>query len=523
MNKENGYGKSDLVSTGGHEDSSFARQIAMSGPGLMAVVDGRDTRFLFANSIFIRHIGYSLERLEQMKFTDLLAPAYQERFYSHLAEVSESTSAYSSFVIYYVSDFNGKVNTLYLYASPMVSQQGTGRNGMFKLFMLPDRSGWGMPFTSFETRELFLELFETENFGTYEWIIGTDRVFWSGGVYRIYEVDPTFMEINLNYSNRFIHPADEKRVKEEYQKTLDTHCDFKIEYRIITAKKNIKTVQSLARVIKDADGNPLKFTGSLRDVTPQRAIENDLKNKVEELHRSNRELEEFAYAASHDMLEPLRKITTFSERLGEKYKQELIGEGAMYLSRVVASAENMRQLINGLLEFSKIAQTAAPFVRVDLNNIIMEVINDWELKIEETGTAIRCTGLPIVAAVSSQLKQLFMNLIGNAIKFRKPGVPPIIRIDVVPATEEEVLLHQLQPSKEYHKISVSDNGIGFEDEYANRIFQVFQRLHGKSEYPGSGIGLSICKKILEYHNGAIYAENVADVGARFVFFLPATQ
>ncbi len=195
----------------------------------------------------------------------------------------------------------------------------------------------------------------------------------------------------------------------------------------------------------------------------------------------------------------------------------------MYLSRVVASAENMRQLINGLLEFSKIAQTSGPFEQVDLNDVILEVMNDWELKIEETGTAIRCIGLPVIDAVASQIKQLFMNLIGNAIKFRKPGVPPIIKIEVHTISEKELLQFHLQPKKHYYKITVSDNGIGFEDQYATRIFQVFQRLHGKSEYPGSGIGLAICKKILEYHNGVIYAENVEGAGARFVFILPEKQ
>jgi signal transduction histidine kinase len=505
-----------------HDSNSFFERVAMSGPGLSVVISGADSTIHFANSMFVDYMGFSKVVLEGRQFTSFLEAYQRERFYSHLQEVRYSPAAGNSFVIYNLRNSAGISTPVYLYASKVLGDN-TGEEEMYHLFMLLDRSKWGMPFTSFETRELFLELFNAEGFGTFEWIVDVDKIFWSTGVYNIHEVDIEERSLSFDFTNKFIHPLDRVRVTESVQQALKNLSDLNIEYRIITAKNNLRLLHCLGRVIKDKNGKAVNLAGSVRDITSQRSIENNLKEMVDELHRSNKELEEFAYAASHDLQEPLRKITTFSDRLLEKYKNALAGEGEMYLSRMVASAENMRLLINGLLDFSRISQTSAPFVPVSLDHLLMEVMNDLELKIEETGTAIRCTGLPEVDAVGSQMKQLFQNLLSNAIKFHKPGVPPIIRIEQEEVAEGELARHNLYNKSKYYKIVFTDNGIGFEKEYAGRIFQVFQRLHGKSEYPGSGIGLAICKKILEYHHGLIYAESLPGKGARFVILIPERQ
>ena len=223
------------------------------------------------------------------------------------------------------------------------------------------------------------------------------------------------------------------------------------------------------------------------------------------------------------MQEPLRKITTYSDRLSEKYKDVLTGDGLMYLSRMVVSAENMRSLINDLLEFSRVSKTGQTYEQVDLNEILQQVKNDLELIIEESGTEMNGNPLPVIDAIPSQMKQLFTNIIGNAIKFHKPGLAPVITIETSILPESELVKYELSKNNVYYKICIADNGIGFEEEYNTRIFQVFQRLHGKSEYPGSGIGLAICKKILEHHHGVIYAEGEVDAGARFIFILPQHQ
>jgi light-regulated signal transduction histidine kinase (bacteriophytochrome) len=248
-----------------------------------------------------------------------------------------------------------------------------------------------------------------------------------------------------------------------------------------------------------------------------------LENKVKELDRTNKELEEFAYIASHDLQEPLRKITSFSERLKEKLPANLEPDVQLYLNRMLAATENMRTLIDNLLEFSRTSRSSEPFVKSDLNNIISEVRADLELKIEESHTDIRSDVLPTIDAIPLQMRQLFTNLFTNAIKFRKAGSKPRIEISSETLTEEEKENNQLRNNTEYYRITVKDYGIGFDQEFAMKIFQIFQRLHGKAEYPGSGIGLAICKKIVENHMGKIFAQSAPDEGAEFFIILPETQ
>jgi len=183
----------------------------------------------------------------------------------------------------------------------------------------------------------------------------------------------------------------------------------------------------------------------------------------------------------------------------------------------------MRLLINNLLEFSRVTKSTQPFTSVNLNFILRQVKTDLELTIEETGTVINAADLPTIEASVTQMNQLFTNIINNAIKFHKPNKNPIIDIRASAITNEEKLAHHLPLRKAYHRITITDNGIGFEEEYATKIFQIFQRLHGKAEYPGSGIGLAICKKIVEHHNGIIFAENIPEQGAQFVIVLPDKQ
>ncbi len=238
---------------------------------------------------------------------------------------------------------------------------------------------------------------------------------------------------------------------------------------------------------------------------------------------SNKEVEEFAYIASHDLQEPLRKITAFSDKLTSKYKDVLAGDGALYLSRMAAAANNMRLLIDGLLEFSRVGRAGQHFEPVALDNILSQVVMDLESSIEVAGMEITSKPLPEIEAAASMMKQLFTNVISNAVKFRKSEGLSRLEIHAELATDQELQAHELDATRKYTKIVFKDNGIGFEEEYAERIFQVFQRLHGKSEYPGSGIGLAICRKIMDYHKGVIYASSRVDEGSSFVVLIPTRQ
>lgn len=258
-------------------------------------------------------------------------------------------------------------------------------------------------------------------------------------------------------------------------------------------------------------------------VLEKEKIQKILENKIKELDRSNKELEEFAYIASHDLQEPLRKITSFSERLKEKLPPNLEPDVQMYLNRMLAATDNMRILIENLLEFSRTSRSSQPFVKINLSNVLSDVKADLELKIEETNAVIESQKLPVIDAIPLQMRQLFTNLITNAIKFRKPDQPPQILISCRRITEEENEDLHLRHNVPYYEIKVKDAGIGFEQEFALNIFQIFKRLHGKAEYPGSGIGLAICKKIADNHMGQIFANGDQEKGAEFIIILPEFQ
>jgi light-regulated signal transduction histidine kinase (bacteriophytochrome) len=253
-----------------------------------------------------------------------------------------------------------------------------------------------------------------------------------------------------------------------------------------------------------------------------KAFEKERDRNIRELNRSNRDLEEFAYIASHDLQEPLRKISTFGERLKTQYSSTLDKDATIYLNRILASTENMRTLIDNLLEFSRMTRSSRAYVPCDLNIIMQEVASDQELKIEETHTAIDKTGLPVIDAVPSEMRQLFNNLISNSLKFRRKDVTPVIRISAMVMGDTEKMKYGFALDRRFYQIDLADNGIGFEQEYAEKIFQIFQRLHGKAEYPGAGIGLAICKKIVDNHEGNIYASSNGN-GSTFSILLPQKQ
>lgn len=270
--------------------------------------------------------------------------------------------------------------------------------------------------------------------------------------------------------------------------------------------------------------NEIAITGKrCSSIKEQDNHEEVLSRLVLELQHSNKDLEEFAYVASHDLQEPLRKINNFSSRLDDRFSEILPEEARYYVQRIKASADNMRSLIDNLLEFSRVSRGRHTYSPVNLNFVLHQVLSELELTIEETNTKIESDSLPVIEASLPQIKQVFVNMIGNAIKFRKKDHPPRIEIrsELLPSTDRASL--GLPTGAIYHKLTIQDNGIGFEPEYAETIFQVFQRLHGKTEYPGSGIGLAICRKIIEKHRGMAYATAAPGEGACFTLILPEKQ
>ena len=265
----------------------------------------------------------------------------------------------------------------------------------------------------------------------------------------------------------------------------------------------------------DADGNPEQYVAVRYEITERKLAEEKLQVYSKKLEISNQELQDFASVAAHDLQEPLRKIQSFSDRLKSKAKGELPADLLDYLERIQSSALRMQVLINDLLTYSRVTTKAQPFTPLNMNEVMESVVSDLEVRLEQSGGKVEWKDLPTIDADATQMHQLFLNLIGNALKFFKPGTPPLVKVE-----SRLLTLSPLGKAGPACQISVSDNGIGFEEKYLDRIFTIFQRLHGRHEYEGTGIGLAVCRKIVDRHGGMITARSKPNEGASFLITLP---
>jgi len=260
--------------------------------------------------------------------------------------------------------------------------------------------------------------------------------------------------------------------------------------------------------------------GALREeIQVRSAAEDSATQYAEELNRSNLELDQFAAVASHDLQEPLRKIQAFADRLEVDSREQLGEKGRDYLERILNSASRMRRLIDDLLAYSRVTTKGLSFTPVSLNQVVEEVVGDLEGRLQQSGGAITFDELPSITADPLQMRQLFQNLLANALKFHRPNVAPQVTVTSAPISPAADSDNGQQSGKQL-QVKISDNGIGFEPEYKERIFDLFQRLHGRNDYEGTGIGLAICKKIVERHGGTISAEGIPENGAVFTITLP---
>jgi two-component system sensor kinase FixL len=278
----------------------------------------------------------------------------------------------------------------------------------------------------------------------------------------------------------------------------------------------------LAMTIGQINGAPV-LTFFVRDISARKKAEEEQARYAAELERSNRDLEQFAYVASHDLQEPLRKIRAFGDRLEVKCKDLLDETAQECVSRMQNAAERMQELIEGLLTLSRITRRAHDFVQVDLGEIVQQVVCDLEAQIERVQGRVEVAKLPTIQADPLQIRQLLQNLIANALKFHRPDEPPHVKIDARYVLPREQRHSRKSLAEERCRITVEDNGIGFDQQYAERIFGIFQRLHPRDVYEGTGIGLAICRRIVEYHGGQISVQSTPGKGSTFEVLLPVAQ
>jgi PAS domain S-box-containing protein len=360
--------------------------------------------------------------------------------------------------------------------------------------------------------------------GSWDWNIESNELFWSEQIEPLFGFGPGEFEGSYDAFLETVHPDDRDFVVESVDACLtDPEREYAIDHRIVWPNGDVRWVSETGDVIRNAQGEPVRMLGVVQDITLSKQAEIALAQKTAELARSNAELEQFAYIASHDLQEPLRKVRAFGDRLEAKYADELDERGRDYLDRMRNAAHRMQRLINALLSYSRVTTRARPHEPVDLNDVLRQVLSALELRIARSNGRVEVGELPTIEADGLQMEQLFQNLLANALKFHREGEPPVVNVTARCFAAQEAAGDEDFPDGAFCRIFVEDDGIGFEEKYIDRIFDPFQRLHGRGQYEGTGMGLAICRKIVERHGGRITAESCPGEGATFIVTLPISQ
>jgi light-regulated signal transduction histidine kinase (bacteriophytochrome) len=319
--------------------------------------------------------------------------------------------------------------------------------------------------------------------------------------------------INGSFGSTWFPAYKSNGLFEKYKETYDTGKTNHFEFHY-----NADSIDVWLDILATKLGDEVLVT--FTDHTPTKKLQLELEESVNELKRSNADLEEFAYVASHDLQEPLRKIQYYSDRLNAVYGEQ--ADASKLLVRMDDATKRMRTLIEDLLTYSKFSFKRQPYEVIDMNVLVREVLNDLEASVTERNASISIEPLPTLEGERLQLRQLFQNLLANALKYYNREVPLEISIKSIIVQGKDIAEH-LPPydlHKTFFQITIIDNGVGFEQTYARRIFKIFQRLHGRSEYPGTGVGLAIVQKVVENHKGYVFAESSLGKGAAFTVLLP---
>lgn len=347
----------------------------------------------------------------------------------------------------------------------------------------------------------------TAKLGFWELDAGTSEVFWSSELFRMFGLDPgSSQPLGLEQQAQVFTKASWNRIQQAISTSLETGDPYEHELEYETQPGESRWMLARGEACRDAGGKVSGLRGTAIDITQLKQAQLDLEKKHSELKRSNRDLEQFAYAASHDLQEPLRAVAGCAQMLKESQGEKLDQMGDELIQHIVEGAERMKTLIQDLLTYSRV-NSGDSMVAVDTNEVSQEVQSLLSDSISESEASIHQELLPGVRADRSQVRQLFQNLIGNAIKYRSEE-PPKIEIRAVEHDER------------FWRFSISDNGIGIKSKYLSRVFGIFQRLHTRSEYPGTGIGLALCLKIIKRHEGALWVESSFGEGSTFFFTLP---
>ncbi len=400
--------------------------------------------------------------------------------------------------------FDGTRGTQIVSAAPVRDRDGTS---MGAAAIVQDITGLRQAERALRESEERLRLAqESAKIAVWDWDVRTGHYTSTPEFFRLYglEEDRT---ITYDQWRARVHPDDLAMVETESQAALDRGEPFDREHRIVRPSGEVRWIQGIGRGVYDESGTPVRVLGVNIDITARKEAELELARYAESLRRSNEELQRFAYVASHDLQEPLRSVVSFSQLLERRYKGKLGEDADDYISFIVEGGKRMQNLIQDILQFSRLETRAGPLEPTDAAEAVADALRHLREQLREANGAVEVGDLPTVLADRPQLEQVFANLIGNAIKYRRPDVPLEVRVSA-------------RRENGWWEFAVADNGIGIDPEYFDRIFVIFQRLHTKDAYPGTGIGLALVRKIVGRHGGAVRVESVPGAGSTFFFTLP---
>ena len=499
-------------------------------PTPIAILRGREMRYVFINDAYAQI--FSKRQILGKTMRDAFPELEGQPFSSILEEVFDTGIPFNGNEIPVLIDVNsdGLLTTRYfnLVYTPYTDNDGRIEGVMaFGNDVTEQVEARHKVEYAEESARLAIE---SADLGTYEVNLLTNEMFTSPRFNAIWGLD----HITTNRAEfvAVIHP-DDMPVREQAHIEAVKNGNLQYEARIRSSAGGQRWVRVKGRLLYDKQGTPTRLLGMIQDITEQKQFAEELSKKVEErtkalkevnemLERSNEDLEQFAFVASHDLQEPLRKIQLFNNYVMEQpgMKEESI----KYMEKVNEATGRMKGLIRDLLEYSRLSHKRLLFEKTDLNVIVKNVLTDFELLITQKQAIIQTDVLPVIEAIPLQMNQLFFNLIGNALKFAKRNTAPVINISARKFSgESRKDFLEFKPDRDYCEVRISDNGIGFDQEYADKIFTIFQRLNERSLYGGYGIGLALCRKIVGNHSGVIYAEGTSSEGAAFIFILPCTQ
>ncbi|MFY0483013.1 sensor histidine kinase [Flavobacterium sp. PLA-1-15] len=373
--------------------------------------------------------------------------------------------------------------------------------------------------------ETFNNAEKIAGFGYWKVNMETNEYTFSDNLYRLLEQDQKNFKPNFENFVKYIHPDDLEYVVKTDKNSIENQIPTSILYRYILPSGGLKYVISTANFRTNNKEEVFKI-GVIHDVTEQFKKTFELEENNKKLIAINAELESFNNIASHDLQEPLRKIQMFISRIEANDLKAISDTGKGYFDKIKLSANRMQNLMIDLVNYTRTVKSDKIFVRIDLNQVLKNVLEELEINIQETNAKITFKELPEIFGTKFQIQQLFVNLISNSLKYTKPEINPEIQINTEESFVDDLkdavneMSDKIITSKDYHKIIVSDNGIGFNQEYSQRIFQLFRRLETEITYTGTGLGLAICKKTVENHNGFIKAEGYPNIGAKFIIYLP---